>query len=278
MEFSNPEIPEGINTTDEHPLKEFAILSGGIIGTIIIVVLLLALLAELLAPYVPFYTEQQLAAKFIETTEPDSEIEQYLQGLVDDISEKMDLGDDMQIIMHYVEDEVENAFATLGGHIFIHRGLLEIMPNENALCMVIAHEIAHVQHRHPLIAMGRGVVIGLFLATLTGMSGDRFVGTIVNHAGIITVLNFSREQESESDHTALAAVEKRYGHVSGAADLFRALLTLEESRLMQVPLFLSTHPLSSERIQAIEKYALENGWPLDKSTTALPQWQTVEKL
>ena len=278
MEFSNPEIPEGINTTDEHPLKEFAILSGGIIGTIIIAVLLLALLAELLAPYVPFSTEQQLAAKFIEAPELNSETERYLQGLVDDISENMTLADDMQITLHYVDDEVENAFATLSGHIFIHRGLLEIMPNENALCMVIAHEIAHVQHRHPLIAMGRGVVIGLFLATLTGMSGDRFVSSIVNHAGIITVLSFSRKQESASDHSALAAVEKHYGHVSGAADLFRALLIKEESHLMKVPLFLSTHPLSTERIRALEKYALENAWPLDKPTTPLPQWQEQAEL
>lgn len=270
MEFSNPEIPEGINTTKEHPLKEFAILSGGIIGGVVLVVLIVALLAESLAPRIPFSMEQELAGKFIEVPEIDSATQRYLQTLVDDISQQMLLPDNMQITLHYVDDEVENAFATLGGHIFIHRGLLDIMPNENALSMVIAHEIAHVQHRHPLIAMGRGVVIGLFLAAVTGFSGDRLVSGIVSNAGVITVLGFSREQEREADHTALVAVQKHYGHVSGASDLFRSLLNVEENSMLRTPLFLSTHPLSMDRIKTIEQMTLENGWATDAATTALP--------
>lgn len=270
MEYSNPEIPEGINTTKEHPLKEFAILSGGIIGGVILVVLIVALLAESLAPRIPFSMEQELAGKFIDAPEIDSVAQRYLHTLVDDISQEMLLPENMQITLHYVDDEVENAFATLGGHIFIHRGLLDIMPNENALSMVIAHEIAHVQHRHPLIAMGRGVVIGLFLAAVTGFSGDRLVGGIVNNAGVITVLGFSREQEREADYTALAAVHKHYGHVSGASDLFRSLLNVEENSMLRTPLFLSTHPLSMDRIKAIEQIALANGWATDTVTTALP--------
>ncbi|MFT5133596.1 MAG: putative Zn-dependent protease [Gammaproteobacteria bacterium] len=272
MEYSNPEIPEGINTTREHPLKEFVILGCGIIGCIIVAVLLIALLAELLAPYIPFSVEQELAAKFLEEPEIDSDTPRYLQTLVDDISEEMDLPDEMEITLHYIDDEVANAFATLGGHIFVHRGLLDIMPNENALAMVIAHEIAHVQHRHPVIAMGRGVVIGLFLATVTGLSGDRFVGSVISNAGVITVLGFSREQEREADHTALAGVQKHYGHVSGASDLFKALLDMEETSLLKTPLFLNTHPLSTERIAAIEKYAWDQNWSTDDSTTSLPDW------
>ncbi len=269
MEYSNPEIPEGINTGRQHPLKDFAILSAGIVGIIILVVLMLSLLAETLAPRIPFTTERKLADKFIE--EPAHSLaQQFLQSLVDDISGEMALPEPMQITLHYVDDDVINAFATIGGHIYIHRGLLEIMPNENALSMVIAHEIAHVQHRHPLIAMGRGVVIGLFFAAITGISGDRLVGGIISKAGTITVLSFSREQEREADHSALAAVQKHYGHVSGAADLFKALLNIEEDRLLQIPQFLNTHPLSKQRIEAIKQYARENHWSMDAETDALP--------
>lgn len=271
MEYSNPEIPEGINTTKDHPLKEFAILSGGIIGLIILVVLTLSLLAETLAPHIPFSMEQELAARFIDPATNDSDTERNLQLLADDFLGQMDLPDDLQITLHYVDDDVQNAFATLGGHIYIHRGLLEIMPNENALSMVIAHEIAHVQHRHPVIAMGRGVVIGLFLATITGISGDRLVGGLVNNAGVITVLGFSREQERDADHTALAAVEKHYGHISGASDLFKALLKLEENKLQLTPQFMNTHPLSKERIDSIKHYAYENNWSIDGQVTPLAE-------
>ena len=269
MEYSNPKIPENINTTEEHPLKEFFILSGGIIGCIVVVVLVLSLLAETLAARIPFSMEQEIATRFVDEPKNDSATQQYLQTLVEEISQQMALPEEIQIILHYVDNDVENAFATLGGHIFIHRGLMEIMPHENALSMVIAHEIAHVQHRHPLIAMGRGVVIGLFLATVTGLSGDRVVGSIIGNAGTLTVLGFSREQEREADYTALAAVQKHYGHVSGASDLFKALLNIEESGLLQIPQFLSTHPLSTDRIDTIEQYARQNNWSTDATTTAL---------
>ena len=278
MEFSNPEIPEGINTTNEHSLKEFAILTGGIIGCVIIIVLILAFLAEFLAPYIPFSMERELAAKFIEKSEIESDTQRYLQTLTDNISQQMDLPDDAQITLHYVDDDIENAFASLGGHIYIHRGLMDIMPNENALSMVIAHEIAHVQHRHPLIAMGRGVVIGLFLATITGMSGDRFVGGTIRNAGVITVLSFSRNQEREADHTALAAVQKYYGHVSGASDLFKALLKTEESSLIKTPQFLNTHPLSQERIDDLVDYAREQEWSLREAKTDFSHKLNKEKL
>ena len=269
MEYSNPKIPENINTTKEHPLKEFFILSGGIIGSIFVVVLVLSLLAETLAARIPFSMEQKIATRFVDEPENDSATQQYLQTLVEEISQQMALPEEMQITLHYVDNDVENAFATLGGHIFIHRGLMEIMPHENALSMVIAHEIAHVQHRHPLIAMGRGVVIGLFLATVTGLSGDRIVGSIIGNASTLTALGFSREQEREADHTALAAIYKQYGHVSGASDLFKALLKIDETSLLPLPQFLSTHPLSTERVDTIEQYARQNNWSTVATITAL---------
>ena len=272
MDYSNPEIPEGINTTEEHPLKEFAILSAGIIGIIAIVVLVLSLLAELLAPHIPFAMEQKLSSKVISIDKHQSDEEIYLASLVEKMSAQIALPDEMQISIHYVDDEVENAFATLGGHILIHRGLLEIMPNENALSMVIAHEIAHIQHRHPLIAMGRGVVVGLFLATLTGISGDRLVSGIVNKAGVITVLGFSREQEREADLTALTAIEKHYGHVNGASDLFKVLLDIEKQQLVQAPQFMNTHPLSTGRIDSLEHYAQVNDWSMREQEVPLPEW------
>lgn len=51
--------------------------------------------------------------------------------------------------------------ATPGGHVIIYRGLLEKIPNENTLVMLLGHEIGHIKLRHPVKALGKGVVIGL---------------------------------------------------------------------------------------------------------------------
>ncbi len=274
MEYTNPEIPEGINTTKTHPLKEFAILTGGVLGVIIIAVLVLSLLAEKLAVYVPFSVEQQLLpAVFLNGEEnpgTDTEINTYLQDLSAHLAEGMAIPEEMTMTIHYVDNDIENAFATVGGHIFIHSGLVQLLPHENALSMVLAHEMAHVLHRHPIIAMGRGVVIGLLLSAISGLSADHFAGEVISSTGIITMLGFSREQEREADETALAVIADYYGHTAGSDDLFNALLTLEEKYSAGRVQFLSTHPLSENRIQAINQYATDHGWQTEGRLNELP--------
>ena len=41
-----------------------------------------------------------------------------------------------------------NAFATVGGHLIVNRGLLRDCRNESELAGVVSHEIAHIQLHH----------------------------------------------------------------------------------------------------------------------------------
>ena len=275
MEYSNPKIPEGINTTVEHPLKEFFILSIGILGLIFCVVIILSFAAEKLAIYIPFKMEQDLIPEMWTQTGPETEssmrTQEYLQSLSDRLADHMQLPDEMEITVHYVEEDIVNAFATIGGHIFIYQGLLDELNSENALAMVIAHEMAHVFHRHPIIAMGRGVVIGLLLSAISGASGDLFVGQVVSETGMIALLNFTRDQEREADITALTAVNGLYHHVAGTNDLFRALMAAHDPESIELPLFLSTHPLTQDRIDDLKQYAYEKGWTTDTELTPIPE-------
>ena len=60
LEYSNPKLPEHINTSREHPLKEFAILTGGILLVCVLVIVILGLSADHLTKYIPFHYEQAL--------------------------------------------------------------------------------------------------------------------------------------------------------------------------------------------------------------------------
>ena len=273
MDYSNPEIPDGINTSKENPLKEFLVLTIGVFGAIVLVVIILSLMAERFAIYIPFPLEQQLIPDGLIEQNSDDDINNYLQNLSDQLSQYMDLPEDMDFIIHYSKEPIENAYATIGGHIYIYQGLIDLLPNENALAMVIAHEMAHVYHRHPIIAMGRGVVIGLLLSALSGFSGDYFIGKITTDAGVITLLNFNRDQERVSDETALAIVAAHYGHVKHTDKLFRILLDKAEANTdVKLPQFLSTHPLGENRIKNIQVYARENNLRIEGKTTALPDF------
>ena len=260
MEYDNPIIPEGINTSKENPLKEFFILTIGIFSAIFIVFALLAYLANYLALYIPFETELRLSKTltdhlFLEkdlSPNQHQETQLYLQQLADKIAIAQGLPAEMKIIVHYTDDETVNAFATLGGNIFMFRGLLEKLPNENAVAMVLAHEIAHIKYRHPICSMSRGVIIGLALATINGNFGNSIAQEALTNGTGLAGLKFSRNQENQADQEALKTLVKLYGHVNGAKMLFNVLE--KESQGIKTPAFLSTHPLSNQRIQNIDTF------------------------
>jgi predicted Zn-dependent protease len=271
MNYSNPEIPEGINTSKEHPLKEFFILLTGILGVIAVIVISISFMAEKLAVYIPYSVEKELlSGRTLLTDDKNPEVVTYLKNLSDKLAAFMEMPEEMEITVHYMDEDIENAFATIGGHVYIYRGLMNLLPNENALSLVVAHEMAHIKHRHPVIAMGRGVVIGLLLASITGFSGDHFVGQLVSDAGIITLLSFNRDQEHGADVTALTAVAGYYGHIAGSRDLFEILLKLEKKYPRTPPEFLRTHPLGENRIENIRYLAEKNHWNTTGETTNIP--------
>jgi predicted Zn-dependent protease len=255
MKYSNPQIPEGINTSKQHPLKEFFILTTGVLGLIIAAVLLLGFFADNLAHHIPFEVEQKIASEeLLKTSEP-GPMQNYLESLTGQIAAAQQLPDNMPITVHYIDSDTINAFATLGGHVYMFRGLLEKLPNENSLAMVLAHEIAHIKHRHPIRSLGRGIIIGLALSMVSGSMGDMMSNQIISNTGMVTSLSFSREQERVSDKTALDTLMALYGNVLGAEQLFEVLQEAEGS--MEMPEFFSTHPLSDQRIKEIHAFARE---------------------
>ncbi len=271
VQYENPEIPEGINTSKDHPLKELVWLVVGLILVSLLVMAVLAFMARLLVPLVPFSYEQEIAAVFVDRLDDaDGPVAQYLQALADELSLSLDLPAGMSVQMHYMDDDPVNAYATLGGHIVVFRGLLEAMPSENALAMVVAHEIAHIKHRDPIEALGRGVLLGVVWSVVTGTSGSDTGGRVLGETGLLTLLSFSRAQERAADQEAIRAVEKRYGHIAGAGALFERLEKEQPGSDSPVLEFFSSHPRSQDRSADIERLAGASGWWTEGEVTPLP--------
>ncbi len=235
---------------------------------------LLGVAADYLAAKVPFAYEQGLGDGLVPAEVIDDETSDYLQTLTQRLAEQMDLPAAMTVQVHYSDAPTVNAFATLGGQLIVYRGLLERLPNENSLAMVLAHEIAHIKLRHPLRSLGRGMVLAVAIAALSGSGGNTLGSLVVGEAGTLSALSFSRNQEEVADVEALRAVVALYGHGAGSRELFRVLLDEEMSLPLGVPPvdFLSTHPLSEERIDAMTELARRNHWSLDAESTSLPSF------
>lgn len=271
IEYSNPPLPEGVNVSGTHPLLDFARLAAALAAIVVIAAVILALVAERLASKVPFEMEQALAAQFSDRLPPPNGISRYLQGLADRLTAADPLPPGMKITVHFVDEPAVNAFATLGGHVVIYRGLMEAMPYENALAMVMAHEIAHVRLRHPANSMGRGLAISLGLSMMSAGMGDSLAADALGSAGLLTELSFSREQEMTADAAGLANLNALYGHVQGADVLFQRIEELLTTDGLRVPALLSTHPLDEERIHAIVDLAHRSRWATEGKLTPFPE-------
>jgi predicted Zn-dependent protease len=272
-QYSNPELPEEVNNSDKRPLASVFVLAGAAALVGLVAALVVAFLGGTLARYLPYETEVRLIAPYAAKHPRRGDVvERYLQAVTDRVTARMTLSAGMRIQVHFVDEDVVNAFATLGGHVAVYRGLLERMPDENTLAMVLAHEAGHAQHRHPIASLGRGMAVAAALSLVSAGAGSGAAESILGSSGMLTLLTFSRAQEEQADGAAVAALAAVYGHAGGATGTFKVLSgAAQEKGRSEPPKFLSTHPITPERIERLERLIAQGGWPADGERTPLPQ-------
>lgn len=273
MRFENRLPVEDLYTDDIHPLKEFAWLLGGSLALILGLALVIGFLASEIAAHLPYSVERDYAlglGKHLDKGPLDSRdlaARAALRELSESLARDMNLPSDMKIDVHYNDAPIVNAFATLGGNVVVFRGLIEKLESEEALAMVLAHEMAHIRHRHPVRAMGRGLAVGLLLSTVSSSLGE-MAGNPLSKTGSLSLLKYSRDQEREADEAAFKALGKRYGQLRGAQEVFTLFDALHGNKT-QIAL-LQTHPLTEERRLNLVALARQTGLSLSGKTRSLP--------
>ena len=278
MKYTPKLPPEGINTSKENHLKEFAILTGGVLGLVLITVAILGLLANYLVSYIPIEFENEyFASQFVEHPVEKGKhhkTEIWLNQRVNEMRThySSEEEDKFRFNVRVVEMKEANAFVFPGGNIGVTTGLLDLMETENGLAMVLAHEMAHQYKRHPLRSMGRSVVIGLTLMVFTGMDNNDLVSSLIGNTAMLEQLAFSREQESEADAIGVELLQKTYGHADGASEFFQKMRDKKENRYAP-PAFLSTHPDVENRVLTLQE--MERVYP--GKSKPLPKFIKREK-
>ncbi|MCR9106455.1 MAG: M48 family metallopeptidase [Gammaproteobacteria bacterium] len=269
----NPRIPEGINASQDNPLVEFAWLTAAVLLGIVLLVFVLSFTVRWFAPYVPFHWEQTISARFESSIQFESaagdascDEQRVAQATLENLARALvnsSLGvaiDGRHRVQSVPVDAYTfrlmpglspNAFATLGGHVMVTDALLQEVSSENGLSMVLAHEIAHIQLRHPLEALSRGVLLQLVMGLLLGGGDSAAVGGVVNSGSLLALLSFSRDMELAADARALQILRQHYGHVGGADEFFQSMHSAQDAALWVE--FASTHPDSERRLALIAR-------------------------
>lgn len=132
------------------------------------------------------------------------------------------------------------------------RGLYERLQSENALALVLAHEIAHIRARDPIAGIGGSATTLLALTLLTGNAGS-----LSTAFATVVQRGYSRQAETLADGHAIAAVKKLYGHAGGGASVFETFAAYHTEHGGEAPSLLSTHPLDAERIERLRQAAAD---------------------
>lgn len=159
---------------------------------------------------------------------------------LDDLAGRLsrDAGLREPIKVHVRSSSDVNAFAATGGHIVLLDGLIQQAATPDEVAGVLAHEIGHVKHRHPL---KRLIDVAGIQLIVTGISGD--VGAV---GTLVLMLNYGRRDEAQADRAALDLLDRAGIKASGLADFFDRMAEKQKDRINFTG-FLRTHPPLADR-------------------------------
>jgi beta-barrel assembly-enhancing protease len=144
-----------------------------------------------------------------------------------------------------VDDDKVNAFATMGGRVYVTTGLIAAADNEAQLASVLGHEIGHIEEKH-LVKQIRKTMIAQGLTTaITGSNRSQVANIGVS---LLVSRPQSRSDEYEADREGLRILRDA-GYATSAMPAFMRKLISGNG----TPTFLSTHPAVPDRVGRLEK-------------------------
>lgn len=171
-----------------------------------------------------------------------------------------------------VQDNTLNAFVAGGQRIFINTGLLLRTERPNQLIGVLAHETGHIAGGHLARAQEEMEKLSTLQILEALLSAGAMAGGAVSGGGVgrpaptdvgsanapgslLAYLKYTQTQESSADQAAITFLDRTKQSVKGTIEFLRILQQQERLAIGRRDPYLSTHPLTPERIAAFEEAA-----------------------
>lgn len=179
-----------------------------------------------------------------------------LYKIIDNLQKSRNSDVSYNVIVVQDPDTV-NALAAPGGYLVLFSGALDKMDSAGEVAGVIAHEMAHSELRHPAKSMVRDIGFALMVQAMLGGGHDA--------TKVVTMLNqlrYSRMDETEADETGQKMLVDAGYDAAFMTRFFERLQQEETGKAREYEMeyaeklvYLSTHPLTSERIARLKENA-----------------------
>ena len=153
--------------------------------------------------------------------------------------------------VNVIESEQANAFCLPGGKMAVYTGLVPVAQNEDAMAVVMGHEIAHALLRHGAqrMAQQRLSQVGQMAGAMSGMDPQQ-QQMLMAAMGYGYLLTYARKHETEADEVGLMLAAAACFDPREAVPLWERMG--EASGGQAQPEFSSTHPNPGTRIQNLQ--------------------------
>ncbi|WP_114946157.1 M48 family metallopeptidase [Microvirga calopogonii] len=234
--------------------------AGAAASIILCVFYLLPILAERLTPLIPASYERRLG------TAVDNQVRAIFSGkiceeprglaalktLTAHLRKNHNMPVDVDIAV--LESKVPNAIALPGGRIYLFSALLDKAESADEVAGVLGHEMGHVFHRDGLRKMiqagGTSYLLGLLFGDVTGGGAIVFVSRYLIDSA------YSRDAEAAADSFAghtMTALGRPAHPMALLLKRIEGEDKEEDGNDFRIPAFLSTHPVTDQRLKALEK-------------------------
>ena len=159
-----------------------------------------------------------------------------------------------EITVHVMQGGPVNAFTLPGGILVIYFDLIDQAKDSAQVAGVLAHEIGHVVHYHPMKGLARQYGIDLIAKLVSGGYSD-LLNTLTSGGNLLLALRNGRAFEREADATGVALLEKLGLRADGIASFFEQMMDKEPKDAAAGAGIWSSHPPTAERIAATRRPA-----------------------
>jgi beta-barrel assembly-enhancing protease len=252
---------------------------GVVVGSVALYLWGIPAMAAIVAPHVPVSWEEHLGREVMMKLAPDSlrcrdpQRSKVLDGMIDQLLAPQP-SQPYSIRVTVVNHPSVNAFAAPGGYVVVFRGLLEKTETAEELAGVLAHEIQHVLQRHTTQQLLEQASTGILIAAMTGdATGAAAFG--LKSAKAMGMMRYSRHHEAEADLNGARMLIAAGINPHGMVSFFEKM---RDEPGMELPDFLeyvSTHPPTQERIDALTAYLQTQTLPSDKLVPD-DTWATIK--
>lgn len=206
-------------------------------------------IAETAAVTIPIEYEQSFGKSIKQSLIANNEVDSLKTKSLKSFFKKLNYESEYDIDLTVVNSPIQNAFATPGGNIVVFSGIIDSMECPEELAALLGHELIHVNNRHSTKSIFRSlanvIVLSVLLNDVNGITS-----LIIDNANSINELSFSRSLEKEADTEAIKLMLKNNINPQGMLGLLEQLNEINHG--LDIPEFLTTHPITENRIDYIK--------------------------